>query len=377
MMKKLLLVSAVAAALSANVFAEDTNEDNTKWVAGFTEYYSTDHGETGFPDYLDNGYGFGVEFGYKFTPEWAARLEYSTQRIDIDPSPARAGHESGRRAGADVMYFMSDFYAFGGLKFAEIVEDDVVANIGLGKHWNADKNLKVVTEIAAYQDTGGDSATHIGFKLGLAYAFGGSSTSMGPKDGDNDGVMDAQDDCKFTPAGDRVDANGCTIVVSNVTQDADQDKDGVMDSQDNCANTPMEDKVDANGCSVFTEEQYSVDLRVLFANNSSVISNPNDSQFQEFADFMERFPSTDTVIEGHASAPGEASYNMTLSQERANAVRDLLINKYGISASRLTSKGFGESQLLDPSNTAQANKVNRRSVVTAKVSTREKVKVAR
>lgn len=372
MMKKLLIVSAIAAALSASAQAQDTNKENDKWVAGFVEYYSTDQSETGFPNYLDNGYGIGGEFGFKFAPEWAARIEASFLSIDASPSD-----ESGSRIGVDALYFMPDFYAFGGLKYTDIAEGDTMANIGIGKHWDLNNNLKVITEIAAYQALSGDSRTHMGYKVGLSYAFGGSSTSMGPKDSDNDGVMDAQDKCQFTPAGTRVDANGCEIVESNLVQDSDQDKDGVMDAQDNCANTPMEDKVDANGCSLFTEEQHSVNLRVLFANNSSVISNPNDSQFQEFADFMSRYPNTDTVVEGHASAPGEDAYNMRLSQERANAVRALLINKYGVDGSRLTAKGFGETQLLDPSNTAQANKVNRRSVVVAKITTREKVKVAR
>ena len=111
MMKKLLIVSAVAAALSANVFAQESNKENTKWVAGFVEYYSTDHGETGFPDYLDNGYGFGIEYGYKFTPEWAARIEASSLRIDSVRNPANRSHEDGSRVGFDAMYFMSDFYA--------------------------------------------------------------------------------------------------------------------------------------------------------------------------------------------------------------------------------------------------------------------------
>lgn len=373
MMKKLLIVSAVAAALSANVFAQESNKENKKWVAGFIEYYSTDHGETGFPDYLDNGYGFGIEYGYKFTPEWAARIEASSLRIDSVQNPANRSHEDGSRVGFDAMYFMSDFYAFGGVKYTEIAEGDVMANIGLGKHWDTESAVKIVTEVAAYKDFGGDSATHLGFKVGLSYPFGGSPAPMVPKDSDNDGVMDGQDKCQFTPAGTRVDATGCAIVVSSVAQDSDQDRDGVMDSRDNCANTPIGDKVDANGCSIFSEEEVSTDLRVLFGNNSSVISNPNDAKFQEFADFMKRFPDTDTVIEGHASAPGDADYNMMLSKKRAQAVRTLLINDYGIDADRITAIGFGETQLLDTSNTAAANKANRR--ITAKVTASKRVRV--
>jgi OOP family OmpA-OmpF porin len=371
-MKKLLICSAVAALFSANVQAEQQSKDNEKWVAGFVEYYVTDEAETGLPDFLDNGTGFGAEFGFKFTPEWAARLEVSHLNIDGSPSD-----QSGNRVGADVLYFMPDdlFYTFGGFKFTEISDTDFMANIGLGKHWDVGSSLKIITEIAAYQSLDdGDSNTHIGYKLGLAYVFGGSNASAVHNDGDNDGVMDGQDKCLFTPAGTPVDASGCELMTAVAE---DQDQDGVMDMQDSCADTPMSDKVDSSGCSLFTEEQYSIDLKVLFANNSSKINNPDDSQFQEFTDFMNRFPSTDTVIEGHSSAPGEDAYNMRLSETRANEVRDLLINKYGVSSSRLTAKGFGETQLLDTANTAQADMINRRSIVTAKVTSREKVKVAR
>lgn len=371
-MKKLLICSAVAAIFSANLQAEEQAKDNGKWVAGFVEYYVTDEAETGLPDFLDNGTGFGAEFGFKFTPQWATRLEVSNLNIDASPSD-----KSGTRIGVDALYFMPDdlFYTFGGLKFTEITNLNLMLNVGLGKHWDVGNDLKVITEIAAYQSLdSGNSNTHMGYKLGLAYTFGGPSVSSVPKDGDNDGVMDGRDKCLFTPAGTQVNASGCEQSLAAVQ---DQDQDGVADNQDRCAKTPMSDKVDANGCSLFTEEQYSINLKVLFANNSSNINNPDDSQFQEFADFMNRFPMTDTVIEGHTSAPGEDAYNMRLSQTRANEVRDLLINKYGISSSRLTAKGFGETQLLDTANTAQANMVNRRSIVTAKVTSREKVKVAR
>ena len=229
------------------------------------------------------------------------------------------------------------FYAFGGFKFTEISEVDLVANIGLGKHWNVDDSIRIVTEVAAYQALdGGDSNTHMGFKLGFAVAFGGSTAPSTPKDSDNDGGLD----------------------------DVDQ-----------CAGTPTSDKVDATGCSVFVEEEVSTNINVLFGNNSSIIGNANDVQFQEFADFMNRFPATDAVIERHASAPGNDDYNMMLSQKRAKAVRTILVDKYGIDGSRLTAQGLGETQLLDTSNTAEANKTNRR--ITAKVLASNRVKIER
>lgn len=64
-----------------------------------------------------------------------------------------------------------------------------------------------------------------------------------PRDGDRDGVMDNADQCPATPAGDQVDARGCSLPT-------DADKDGVVDTADRCPNTPAGDTVDANGCSL-------------------------------------------------------------------------------------------------------------------------------
>jgi OOP family OmpA-OmpF porin len=429
-MKKLLFLSAINAALSENV--QDQTEENDKWVAGFVEHYVADSS-----DFLDVK-GIGVEFGVKYTPNWAARLEVAYLEVDTDEAFL---NDSGTRFGADVLYFLDNqVYFFGGLKNIEITDGNAMVNIGLGKHWNLGEhfdlnqywkygnNIQLVTEVAAYEPiASGDSNTHFGLKLGFSYAFGGTIAPSMPKDADNDGVLDSKDQCADTPAGTPVDSMGCTLDLDgdgvinrldncpntpagtpvdsygcnndldgdgvinsidkclNTTEGTrvgakgcslvlDTDQDGVLDDVDNCSDTPMTDKVDDKGCSIFTEEEVSINVKVLFGNNSSAIGNSNDPQFQEIANFMDRYPSTDAVIEGHASAPGREDYNLMISQKRANAVRDLLIEKYGIKALRLTAIGYGETQLLDTSNTDKANKANRRITVKVSVSNRVNVK---
>ncbi len=367
-MKKLLVASAVALAMTSSANAESKKEES--WVGGFFEYYSTDHAESIAPNFLDNGKGFGIEYGFKFKPEWAFRLEYSA--LDINASPDDV---SGNRFGVDALYFLNEnqLYAFAGVKRTKIVESDMMFNLGLGKHWDVNENLKVITEVAGYQNL--DSGNNdVSFKLGLAYSFGGSSApAQTSQDNDKDGVVNSKDLCANTPYGTQVDATGCAIVAKATFSDSD--KDGIADSKDKCANTPRTDKVDATGCSVFEEEKVSVDIKVLFDHNSSVINNPSDPQFQEFADFMKRFPSTDAVIEGHASAPGSESYNMMLSEKRAKAVRKLLVENFGIDASRISAVGYGETRLLDTSNTAAAHIVNRR--ITGSVEASKKVKATK
>jgi len=86
----------------------------------------------------------------------------------------------------------------------------------------------------------GSSNWHWGIQPGLSFMLGGRSA--GPRDRDADGVPDDVDECKKTPAGDRVDAKGCTV--------KDADGDGVFDDADACADTPAGDRVDEKGCSL-------------------------------------------------------------------------------------------------------------------------------
>ncbi|WP_249119796.1 MULTISPECIES: OmpA family protein [unclassified Bradyrhizobium] len=54
------------------------------------------------------------------------------------------------------------------------------------------------------------------------------------------------------------------------------------------------------------------------------------------------------LIVGHVESTGRRDHNVFLSQRRADAVRDILVNTFKISAKRLQSVGLGEEQLLDP-----------------------------
>jgi OmpA-OmpF porin, OOP family len=56
------------------------------------------------------------------------------------------------------------------------------------------------------------------------------------------------------------------------------------------------------------------------------------------------------LIIGNTDAVGSREYNLKLSQARADAIRDALINPFGISSARLESVGLGEEQLLDPTH---------------------------
>jgi OOP family OmpA-OmpF porin len=65
-------------------------------------------------------------------------------------------------------------------------------------------------------------------------------------------------------------------------------------------------------------------------------------------------------IEGHTDTVGDPAMNQALSERRAAAVRDLLVQRHGIEALRLTPVGFGESTLLVPTGDERAEPRNRR-----------------
>ena len=65
-------------------------------------------------------------------------------------------------------------------------------------------------------------------------------------------------------------------------------------------------------------------------------------------------------IEGHTDTAGEAPANLVLSERRAATVRDHLVNRHGVAASRLEASGLGETQLLVQTPDATSEPRNRR-----------------
>ncbi|MCY7297081.1 OmpA family protein [Alteromonas sp. a30] len=377
-MKKKTLALATAFALgtglSMSVTSVTANEDQV-WFGGFAEYYDADKDKFNFPVDDESGLGAGLELGTRFSESWGGRIEVA--RINLDSFPGQAQID-GTRIGFDALYFpwQSNTYLFAGLKEEKLDRRYGLANLGVGHHWALNDKWRIITELAAYHDFG-QSHKDYSAKLGVAYLFGGSSYGAStPADSDNDGVPNSKDACPNTPRGQAVDARGCALQADTPNNaQADSDKDGILDAHDECPNTPMTDKVDSKGCSMFTESQESVNMAVLFANDSSEIRNPRHEDIVRFADFMKRYPDLHAEIEGHTSAPGDASYNQGLSERRANAVRQLLISDYGISAARLQAVGYGETRLLDKANTAAAHAKNRR--ISASLVATKKVKVHR
>ena len=142
----------------------------------------------------------------------------------------------------------------------------------------------------------------------------------------------------------------------------DSDNDGVLDSKDLCPNTSSVYIVDKTGCTLSVTETISMRLNLLFAINSSQLTSNDKLEVMKLATFMQTYPDTSVVIEGHTDARGTDKYNQWLSQQRAAVVGKLLINQHNIAPERIETIGFGETQLLIDATTEAQHALNRRTI---------------
>lgn len=74
---------------------------------------------------------------------------------------------------------------------------------------------------------------------------------------------------------------------------------------------------------------------------------------------MTDHPELKFSVEGHTDSDGDDASNMKLSEVRANAILDRIVN-LGIDGSRLTSKGYGESKPMTGNDSPEGKAQNRR-----------------
>lgn len=117
------------------------------------------------------------------------------------------------------------------------------------------------------------------------------------------------------------------------------------------------------GVEVSRPSEGEIDVRmtsdILFDYNSSALRPESRATLRDLATNFSRYPENYIDIEGHTDATGSDDYNLTLSEKRADSVRDYLVDQ-GVDASRITARGFGESQAKETNDTPEGRQLNRR-----------------
>jgi outer membrane protein OmpA-like peptidoglycan-associated protein len=98
---------------------------------------------------------------------------------------------------------------------------------------------------------------------------------------------------------------------------------------------------------------------ILFKTDSSTLQPKAKENVEKLSETLKKNPDTNILIEGHTDSDGSEEYNMKLSERRAQAVKDYL-KSLGVSSSRLTTKGYGETQPVADNSTAEGKQANRR-----------------
>ena len=250
----------------------------------------------------------------------------------------------------------------------EVAESkDTIGNVGLGARYLVSDALAVRGEARAVHNF--DNNWWEGLALaGLEVTLGGRLAPALPV------VAPVEEPVVVKPA-----PVAPVIVEEKVI---DTDADGVADHLDACPGTPRNVVVDARGCPVNVDirEDLRLELRVFFDYDKSAIKPQFREEIAKVAEKMREFPNATAAIEGHASQDSKRSnarYNQRLSEARANAVKAMLTNEFGVAANRLSAVGYGFDRPIAPNTTDEGKAMNRRvyAVISGnKVSTVQQTK---
>jgi len=167
----------------------------------------------------------------------------------------------------------------------------------------------------------------------------------GCPDSDEDGVPDNRDKCPDTPRGCPVDADGCPL---------DSDGDGVIDCEDKCPTVPGPASND--GCP--DEEELEIPA-VYFDFDKSELRPEAQVELDKLVETLSNSREYNIVVGGHTCDIGASSYNMELSERRAQSVVKYLLSK-GISNTYVGSSYYGEEKPAVPNTSIENRRKNRR-----------------
>src|SRR5690606_22261133 len=252
------------------------------------------------------------------------------------------------------------------LENGAIVDNDHFAlSGGLGMNfWLWPKiGLNIEAQYVAVPSVKSDYIDFFQAKAGIAFRFG-------KNDRDKDGIPDEEDECPDTPG--ITEFNGCP----------DTDGDKIPDHLDECPEEacPNGEETDEyyceNGCKRMKEkpvEEEPVETitpepveeisfeDVLFEFDSYSLTAEGSVKVKEAAEIIKNGEGN-YFVDGFADSVGNENYNLKLSENRAQAVKDALVTE-GVAPERLQVRGFGEQYPKCTNDTPEGRACNRRVVV--------------
>jgi OOP family OmpA-OmpF porin len=323
---------------------------------------------------LESNFGLGLGLGKFINDKWSVDFEIDSTSFDAEDT---GGSVNQTGYGFMTRYHFNDgnsLRPFVGIGAGALSHDgsgdargvdstDLMLNLGVGIRKMVTDRIGFMSEVKYRLDTDDYTGTQSSyddylFSMGLNIALGASAQAMpaaeivepAPQlDSDGDGVSDQTDRCPDTPAGMMVDAYGC--------HDGDDDNDGVKNSMDKCPDTRAGAVVDADGCEV----QVVIELQgVNFDLDKATLKPESIAILDAAVKTMGDHGTLVVEVAGHTDSTASEAYNQDLSERRAQVVYKYLVDQ-GISADRMTWKGYGELSPIAPNDTAEGRAKNRRT----------------
>lgn len=339
------LVAALALVTSAPVLATDSVQ-HTSELSVMGVYIDPDSDRT-------DEYGSAVRiiYGIRLDRHWWVEPQFFAGILETGVDGGPDYYQQG--LGADINYrlfgdaeFTPYLLAGGGISRNDVAnnrssEFGGYANAGLGLMTSplTQSGLRLRADARYLYDSFDDNFSDLHFSLGVTVPIGATRRQIVEK----------------------VTVIERPVVVESerVVELADSDRDGVVDGVDQCPNTLEGLQVNAVGC-VDTGEGQSVVLDgVTFEFNSNRLTANARDILRRAADALIGQRDLSVELAGHTDSSGDENYNLRLSQNRADAVRDYLI-ELGVNPDRLTAVGYGETQPIRRNNTEEGRERNRR-----------------
>jgi len=170
----------------------------------------------------------------------------------------------------------------------------------------------------------------------------------GCPDSDGDGIIDSKDACPNVAG--LAEFDGCP----------DSDGDGIIDSKDACPNVAGSAEFD--GCPDITVIQEVADKiieKLIFGFDEATIDSKYHEDLDELAQQLTQNKALRLSIAGHTDNIGSREYNKRLSQRRADAVKQYLVEQ-GVSEGRITTSALGQQEPVATNQTDAGRQLNRR-----------------
>ena len=218
-----------------------------------------------------------------------------------------------------------------------------VVGATIGYYLNKDKKRE-----AAKRDRDGDGVPD---KDDECPKIKGSVAAKGCPDQDGDGVPDKDDNCPNIAG--KAARNGCPA--------PDNDRDGVDNDDDKCPD--VKGVKENNGCPAIDADLKSeIDRfakRIQFKYKSTTLSKKSKEVLDEIVKILKENNHLNVLIEGYTSSDGNGRNHLSLSQKRAESVKEYL-ELNGIKEKRLKAVGFGDTNPLNENKTEADRALNRR-----------------